>query len=127
MKNPNLYFILFTLFSCAQKAVLTAQNRSFEEKNGSVAVEAEHFSHQMADSVRRWYVFSEKETPSVLPDGDDNHTATASGKAYLEILPDTRRTHSDSLRQSVNFTDKAGLLAVLTYKIWFNDTGSYYA
>lgn len=104
----------------------SAFTQSFEEKNGFVAVEAEHFSSQMADSVRRWSVFSEKETPSVLPDGDDNHAAMASGKTYLEILPDTRRTHSDSLRQGVNFTDKAGLMAVLSYKIWFNDTGKYY-
>lgn len=119
MKNTLSLIFFVSLFSN-----IFAQN--FEEKNGSVAVEAEHFSTQTADSVRRWYVFSEKEAPSVLPDGDDNHATLASGKAYLELLPDTRRTHDDSLRQGQNFTDKAGIVGVLTYKIWFNTTGKYY-
>jgi len=119
MKSSSLifFFVLFCTCAFAQKV---------QEKNGFIAVEAEQFDSQTADSVRRWYVFTEKTTPSVLPDGDESHAASASGKAYVEILPDTRRTHSDSLMRGQNFSDKAGDVAVLTYKIWFADTGKYY-
>jgi hypothetical protein len=98
----------------------------FEERNGLVAVEAEHFVEQTLAEKRRWYATSTDETPKVGPDGDDNHAATASGGAYMEVLPDTRRTHSDKLIGGENFCNEAGKMAVLSYLLHVNTPGRYY-
>ena len=45
---------------------------------------------------------------------------------YMQILPDTRTTHSDELIPGENFSDEPGLLAVLTYKVKFDMPGRYY-
>jgi len=98
----------------------------FEEVDGLVAVEAEHFVSQEKDDVRKWYLTTRDETPDVEPDGDGNHAETASGEAYLEILPDTRRTHDDKLKSDENICHTPGKMAVLTYKVYFNTPGKYY-
>jgi hypothetical protein len=98
----------------------------FEERGGLVAVEAEQFSAQTLAGKRRWYTTTTDETPNVDPDGDDNHAATASGRAYLEVLPDTRRTHDDKLTAGENFSNEAGKMAVLSYFVHINTPGRYY-
>ncbi len=98
----------------------------FEEVDGLVAVEAELFDSQTKDDVRRWYIISKNDVPDVAPDGDDSHADTASGGLYLECLPDTRRTHGDKLIGGQNFSNEAGQMAVLNYKVYFNTTGRYY-
>lgn len=65
-------------------------------------------------------------TPEVEPDGDDNHAATASGRAYVEVLPDTRRAHDDKLIAGENFSNQAGEMAILAYPVHFNTAGRYY-
>jgi hypothetical protein len=100
--------------------------RVHEERNGLLAVEAEHFAAQEADAVRRWYLVTTEHAPAVEPDGDPNHAATASGGAYLEILPDTRRTHDDLLEPGVNFSPEPGRMGVLHYPVYFNTPGRYY-
>ena len=97
-----------------------------EEGNGIVVGEAEHFSGQSHTGKRRWYVTATSETPNVQPDGDDNHAADASGSAYLEVLPDTRRTHDDKLRAGENFSNEPGRMAVLSYWVHFRTPGRYY-
>ncbi len=97
-----------------------------EEHNGLVAVEAEHFTEQSKTEKRKWYKTSPQQTPHIKPDGDDNHAETASGNAYLEILPDSRRTHGDKLIQGENFTNKPGQMAILVYPVHFNTPGRYY-
>ncbi len=99
---------------------------TFEEADGLVAVEAEHFFQQTDDDVRRWYLRTSEGQESVEPDGDPNHVAGASGGAYLEVLPDTRRTHDDKLIQGQNFVNQAGRMAVLSYNVYFNTPGRYY-
>lgn len=99
---------------------------TFEERNGLVAVEAEHFTQQTRTEKRRWYVVTEDAAPQVQPDGDGNHAATASGRAYVEVLPDTRRTHSDKLIVGENFSNEPGKMAVLSYPVHFNTIGRYY-
>jgi len=80
----------------------------FGEKDGIVAVEAEHFFAQTKVQQRQFYLTTKDETPSVGADGDPNHWAGASGGGYLESLPDTRRTHDDKLTRGENFFPSLG-------------------
>ncbi len=98
----------------------------FAEKGGLLAVEAEHFFKQTASDVRAFYLTTSKQTPTLKPDGDPSHIAGASGGAYLEILPDTRRTHGDKLIRGTNFAPDAGKMAVLHYKVHISAPGRYY-
>ncbi|MBN2314415.1 MAG: DUF5060 domain-containing protein, partial [Sedimentisphaerales bacterium] len=98
----------------------------FEEVDGQVAVEAEHFAVQTETEKRQWYITTTDRTPDVSPDGDENHADSASGGAYLEILPDTRRTHDNKLIQGDNFSNEPGKMAVLVYPVHFNTPGRYY-
>lgn len=105
---------------------LASSELVFAEQNGIVAVEAEHFVKQTQTDVRQWYRATADETPTVKPDGDPSHVGGASGGAYLEILPDTRRTHGDKLIRGENFSPKPGKLAVLHYRVHFSTAGRYY-
>ncbi len=98
----------------------------FVETNGQVVVEAEHFLKQEKDDVRKWYVVTEGSVPEVEPDGDAPHFETASGKAYLEILPDTRRTHDNQLIRGENFSNEPGTIGVLSYPVQIQTPGRYY-
>jgi hypothetical protein len=103
-----------------------AAPRVLEEQNGLLVVEAEDFARQSHDSIRRWYLTTTQKTPTGMRDPDENHAATASGNAYLEILPDTRKNHSEPLVQNENFTEDPGRMAVLYYPVYFNTPGRYY-
>ncbi len=98
----------------------------FEEHNGLVAGEAELFSEQTRTDKRKWYITTTENTPAVQPDGDENHAASASAGAYIEVLPDTRRTHADKLINGENFSNEPGQMAVVSYKVHFNTPGRYY-
>lgn len=98
----------------------------FAEKDGLVAVEAEHFFKQTNSDIRAFYLTHGKQSPNVGQDGDPNHSASASGGAYLEILPDTRRTHADKLTRNENFCPDPGKMAVLHYKVNIKTAGRYY-
>ncbi len=98
----------------------------FKEVNGIVAVEAEHFNEQTKTEKRAFHLTSSEQTPDIEPDGDPSHIAGASGGAYLEVLPDTRRTHADKLIHGQNFSNLAGKLAVLHYKVNIANPGRYY-
>lgn len=98
----------------------------FEETKGLLVVEAEHYDRQSSDEIRRWYLMIEDKNPDVKPDHDENHYEAASCKAYLEVLPDTRKNHSEELIHQVNFTEDPGRIAVLYYPVWINNPGRYY-
>ena len=98
----------------------------FAEQHGLVAVEAEHFVAQTLTETRAFYLTNEKLTPDVGLDGDPNHAEGASGGAYLEILPDTRRHHGEELIPGTNFSNSPGKLAILKYKVHFATPGRYY-
>lgn len=100
-------------------------SKNYQESNGLVSVEAEDFASQALDSVRRWYVIREGDVGPNIQDRDRNHAASASHKAYLEILPDTRATHSDTLTSGVNFSNTPGKMGVLSYNVFFNTPGEY--
>ena len=107
-------------------AGIAGADAAFEEKNGVVAVEAENFVKQSATAKRAWYVHTVKKSANVKPDGDECHADSASGKAYIEILPDTRRTHGDKLIGGENFTNEPGKMAIISYPVKFNTAGKYY-
>ncbi len=109
----------------ATKPVVDA-NVVFEEVRGYVAVEAEHFFKQTLTDKRAWYRYTARSRPKVEPDGDPVHIVGAGGGAYLEVLPDTRRSHGDKLIKGENFSNEPGKMAVLHYKVHFNTPGRYY-
>ena len=98
----------------------------FGEKDGLLAVEAEHFFQQTQSDKRAFYHVTADNSPNIQPDGDPSHVGGASGGSYLEILPDTRRTHDDELIRGTNFAPEAGKMAVLSYKINIKNAGRYY-
>lgn len=98
----------------------------FEEVDGVVAAEAEHFYEQTKTEVRRWYRTSADESIGLKPDIDPVHAQGASGGVYLEILPDTRWTHGEQLIVGENFMPEAGKMAILSYKVFVHTPGRYY-
>ena len=92
----------------------------------TVFIEAEGFKNQTLNEKRQWQVFSAKSSPQISPDGDPPHLEGASGGSYLEVLPDTRRSHDDKLIKGENFTDEGGTMAVLSYKVTLPTAGRYY-
>ena len=131
MKTPITLFALLATAFAGLAADLTKPvappDLVFEEAGGVAAIEAEHFFKQTLTDKRAWYLTTSQNTPDLKPDADPAHVAGASGGAYLEILPDTRATDQQKLIQGENFTDKAGLMAVLHYKVQINTPGRYYA
>jgi len=95
------------------------------EKKGIVAVEAERFFSQTNDEIRKWVVIGENSKPD-LQNTDSKISATAGGKKYISVLPDTRVTHDDKLIQGENFSPEPGKMAVVSYKIKFKNPGKYY-
>ncbi len=138
-----------------------APNTDFEEIDGIVVFEAEHFTEQTNTDERRlrWYEVSVEggdipdaeidgcvvDTPCTSDntplcnlysdcDGDGlagegnalTDPAEASNATYLEILPDRRRADSANEEPSGGFSNTGGQVAVLTYRVFFNQTGRYY-
>lgn len=105
---------------------ITNSDVIFEEKEGLLAVEAEHFYKQSATSIRKWYRTSANEWPSVGEDPDGPHLVGASNNAYIEILPDTRTTHNDEIIGGINFINEPGEMAIVYYKVYIHQPGRYY-
>ncbi len=121
------YFLslcIATLVFCL--SAFSKKDKQFVERNGMVAGEAESFTRQTADAVRKWYVITVQPQTEIPENADGNHAATASGKAYIEILPDTRRTKNDKLITGENFSTEPGKLAVISYSIRIKTPGRYY-
>lgn len=76
-----------------------------------IVVEAESFLKQENASIRRWEI---------------QQGLDASGGAYLQALPDTRKTAQDKLTKGENFTDQPGEMAVLSYRVRFPAPGRYF-
>ncbi len=98
----------------------------FQEVDGIVAVEAEHFLQQEKDDIRAWFRVEEDQIHEIKPDLDTPHLHDASGASYLEALPDSRWSHGQTLVYGENFFDEPGLAGVLTYKVHFSQPGRYY-
>ncbi len=122
---PGLVWSSWVVSADAQSPMVE-QSLVFEEVDGVVAVEAEHFFSQELTSKRAFYITGPNMEPQANSDGDPPHWVGASGNAYVEILPDTRRNHGEKLVGGENFSNKPGKLAVLSYKVHFNNPGRYY-
>lgn len=130
-KVKRLEFRKFRPFAFALSLFLLFQTCSpklkmFVEENGLIVVEAEDFYSQELTEVRQWHRIDAAYNQSIQPDPDKNHASTASGNAYLEILPDTRTTHDDQLIRGENFSNEPGKIAVLHYQVKFKTPGKYY-
>lgn len=97
-----------------------------ESINATIVVEAEDFFAQSNTEKREWKVIDSEYSNDGVVDGDAPHYTTASGKAYIELLPDTRRTHDDKLIKGENFCGTPGEVAVVKYKVNFENPGRYY-
>jgi hypothetical protein len=104
----------------------TSSKTVFVEKEGLVAVEAEHFFNQTETKKRAFYLTTKDDLYKASSDGDPPHVGAASNGAYLEILPDTRRNHGEKLIGGENFSNVPGKLAIVHYKIKFQTAGRYY-
>ncbi len=121
------YLLVVALATLAEaSAPIVDENLVFAEQDGFVAVEAEHFFRQSHSDKRAFHLTTTDMTPDVGADGDSAHVAGASGGAYLEILPDTRKSSKDKLVKGENFSDEPGKLAVVSYHVVFTTPGRYY-
>ncbi len=100
-----------------------------------VVVEAEHFSRQRNDDVRRWHVLEKGgELPELEGTGEPttwtrsnlSASASASGRTFVRCLPDTRTTHDDALIPGTNFSPEPGKMAILDYEVELDRPGRYY-
>lgn len=107
-------------------APIAAPELTWEEVDGIVSVEAEHFVSQDKTDVRGWYHVHENQIPSVKPDPDGPHLVGASGASYLEALPDSRATHDDPIVNGQSYFSKPGQAGILTYNVHINEPGRYY-
>lgn len=113
----TLFFVGIFLMSCSSNIP--------EEKEGFLLVEAENFDEQTITDVRKWHIIKQ-DSPKMEADPDSSHAATASGGVYLELLPDTRKTHDDQLIKGENFINEPGKMAVLNYSVKINNPGKFY-
>lgn len=97
-----------------------------QEADGMVVIEAEHFTQQRRDQIRRWYLNSSQHTPAAKPDGDPVNLDGAGGGAYMEALPDTFVTDNDRAIDGINIGLHPGSVAVLCYKVHFSEPGRYH-
>ncbi len=113
-------------WACRTSKDASASPAGFAEKKGIVSVEAENYHTQIQQEVRAWYNTSLYMAPFFDPDPDPAHAEGASNGAYLELLPDSRVTHDDKLIHGENFSNQAGQMAILSYRVYFRKTGKYY-
>ncbi len=116
----------FILGGCAERGISGSSKNVYTTTEGILAVEAEDFYKQDRNEKRTWYLMKGDRSTGPHPDLDSSHASTSSGGAYLEILPDTRVTHDDELIRGENFSNEAGEIAVLYYKVHFDEPGRYY-
>lgn len=115
--------------SHVEKASPNMVNKNYVESQGVVVIEAENFSSQVLADTRRWLVFKEGDevnAKGVFADPDIPHTQGASGNSYIEILPDNRTNHDETLITGENFSPEPGVMGVLSYPVYFTQPGRYY-
>ncbi len=88
----------------------------------AVRVEAENYN----DLTGGWTLTSQDNIPAITPDPDPPHHSSASNGAYVELLPDTRVTHDDVLRNGENFWGTPGDGPRLEYNVNIPEAGKYF-
>lgn len=125
--KSKLFNLPIVIASFAASATNINAGPFYHEDSGFVVIEAENFSAQHLDDKRRWLVFSKNTATHNFADADQAHYHDASNGAYIEVLPDTRSNHHEPLVRNDNFTNNAGTMAVLSYPVYFETPGRYYA
>ncbi len=123
----RLLFRIGVFVLCGFPGNGTSQTTPFQEKDGFLKVEAEDFHFRSSNNTKRdWY---RRQTSDSLPFDKvliTNHSATASGGAYIEALPDTRITHDDALIVGENFFPEPGIGGIVSYEVNIRNPGKYY-
>ncbi|WP_324023656.1 hypothetical protein QSV08_12425 [Maribacter sp. BPC-D8] len=121
-------FLSISLGSIAQQLEEPTINENvfFEGNDEIITVEAEHFYKQSKSKIRQWYRKSSTEATKMARDEDEKYHLGASNNTYLEILPDTRVTAEDELIAGENFSNEAGQMGILHYKVNISSPGRYY-
>jgi hypothetical protein len=109
-----LIFLLFNLSKVNTQVVFT-------ENNGIVAIEAENYSEQTNSEIRKWVIRTTESKGAVA-----EIAKTASNGAFIEVAPDTRITHGDKLIKGENFSNVAGEMTIVSYRINILTPGKYY-
>ncbi len=117
------YLPLLLFFSIAHGSTTPiVTEKFFEEKNGGILVEAEHFHKQEKTTKQAWYITTAKSTPKVASDQDEPHIKGSGRDAYVEAL-----SHQPQSPNTAKAQIKApGETAILSYRIKFTKTGRYY-
>ncbi len=111
---------------CTRERPVVYEAFVFEEVDGRVSVEAEHYHERSAGGTERaWYTLSVDSLPGAFYREPPAQVYTASQARYVEGLPDTRVTHDDSLIVGTNFYPEPGIGPTLGYRVWFNTPGRY--
>jgi hypothetical protein len=105
---------------------LVSPDTTFEEQDGQVVIEAEHYIRQSRDQIRRWFFNSAKHTPTTTPDPDPVMVTDASNGIYIEALPDTFVHDHERAVDGINIGLAPGAIAVLHYPVHFTKPGRYY-
>jgi hypothetical protein len=116
----KIQFLFFTLIIPA-----FAFSQINVEKNGKVAVEAEHFFKQEKDEIRKWYII-DNQSALLYKGTEPDQCETAGGNQFIAVLPDTRQTHDDKLIRGENFSNEPGKMAIVSYKVQVENPGKYY-
>ena len=88
-----------------------------------IAIDIEGEANDNKDD--RW-VLTEPTTPSQEQDPDGNHSDTAAGNAYLELLPDIRVNNGDPFGPPTAIWGAAGTGPELNYEVDFPEAGRYF-
>ena len=112
-----------TIISLLIISIITESNftgsKKSDKRNNVISVEAESFFRQEKNEIRSWV----KIRSAGITDSIANQ---ASGRAYIQCLPDTRVTAKDKLIAGENFTNTPGEIAVISYNIKVKIPGKYY-
>ncbi len=99
----------------------TQETNVHQEKDGYVCFETDEFISQELCDKRMW-----KEMTADVNSESAELCQSASGNKYIQVLPDTRVTHEDTLLLNENFANVPGSMAVLSYDVEFSTPGRYY-
>ncbi len=117
--------ILFTKTTILEAENLKKAKAIQPDANNKFEVEAEHFHlNTTNNSPRKWYIIKKQNQDPATH--SKKYFETASGKAYLEALPDTRVSHKDELVRGENFYPIPGSGGIVAYKINVKTPGKYY-
>ncbi len=81
----------------------------------AILVQAESFLHQEKTERRKW----------VVREDDEAKKKDAVG-SWIQVLPDTRKSHDDKLIAGENFSNVPGQMAVVHYEVNVPSAGRYY-